>query len=235
MPKTAVITGASRGIGKACAELFLSKGFAVVGTYLNTPESELADGVDFIKADVSKSADVENLAAYVERNYGGADILINNAGIADQKLFTDITEHDWDSMMDINAKSVYLCCKAFLPYMINWKSGAIVNISSVWGITGASCEVHYSASKAAVIGLTKALAKETAPSGVRVNAIAPGVIDTDMNRKLSPSDIADIMSDTPLCRLGTPEDIARAVYFLCSGEASFITGQVLTVDGGFIG
>jgi 3-oxoacyl-[acyl-carrier protein] reductase len=234
MLKTAVITGASRGIGQATAELFLKKGYAVVGTYHKTKKSELFPGIDWVKADVSDKDDITSLSDYVREHFGGADVLVNNAGIAEQKLFSDITEQDWDNIMNVNAKSCFLTCKAFLPYMIRQKRGAIVNISSIWGISGASCEVHYSASKAAVIGFTKALAKETAPSGVRVNAVAPGVIYTDMNRALSPSDIAAITAETPLCRLGTPQDIARAVYFLCSKEADFITGQVLTVDGGFI-
>jgi 3-oxoacyl-[acyl-carrier protein] reductase len=232
LAETVVITGASRGIGLACAELFSSKGYTVVGSYLNT-EIKL-NNIDFFRADMSTYDGIKSFSEYVNKNYVAADILINNVGIAEQKLIFDITESDYDRMMNTNAKSYFLCCKEFLPYMISKKHGSIVNISSIWGIAGASCEVHYSMSKAAVIGLTKALAKEVAPSGIRVNAIAPGVIDTDMNGNLSVIDKKEIIENTPLSRLGTVEDIAKAVYFLASEDSSFITGQVLTVDGGFI-
>jgi 3-oxoacyl-[acyl-carrier protein] reductase len=232
LAETVVITGASRGIGLACAKLFVSKGYTVVGSFLNTDIR--SDTIDFFRADMSSSDDIKRLSEYVQSKYGGADILINNVGIAEQKLIFDITESDYDRMMNINAKSHFLCCKEFLPYMISQKHGSIVNISSIWGITGASCEVSYSMSKAAVIGLTKALAKEVAPSGIRVNAVTPGVIDTDMNGNLSDLDKKEIIENTPLSRLGTASDIAEAVYFLASKHSSFITGQVLTVDGGFI-
>jgi 3-oxoacyl-[acyl-carrier protein] reductase len=227
-----VITGASKGIGLACAELFASKGYTVVGSYLNT--EIMSDTIDFFRADMSIYDGIKSFSEYVKKNYGGADILINNVGIAEQKLIFDITELDYDRIMNTNAKSHFLCCKEFLPYMISKKHGSIVNISSIWGIAGSSCEVHYSMSKAAVIGLTKALAKEVAPSGIRVNAVAPGVIDTDMNGNLSALDKKEIIENTPLSRLGTVKDVAKAVYFLASEDSSFITGQVLTVDGGFI-
>jgi 3-oxoacyl-[acyl-carrier protein] reductase len=233
LAETVVITGASRGIGLACAELFVSKGYTVVGNFLNTEIR--SDTIDFFLADMSNYDGIKSFSEYVSKNYGGADILINNVGIAEQKLIFDITESDYDRMMNTNAKSHFLCCKEFLPYMISRKHGSIVNISSIWGITGSSCEVHYSMSKAAVIGLTKALAKEVAPSGIRVNTVAPGVIDTDMNCNLSDLDKKEIIENTPISRLGTATDIAKAVYFFASEHSSFITGQVLTVDGGFIG
>jgi 3-oxoacyl-[acyl-carrier protein] reductase len=240
--KTVLVTGASRGIGKAIAELLYRENYRVIGTFLHseTAAKRLSDtfpGMEFIKADVSNKNDIENLKTYIEDNTDGLDILINNAGIAGQKLFTDITDDDFDKMIDVNLKSVFYTCKAFLPAMIRRKSGAIVNISSIWGVAGASCEVHYSAAKAGVIGLTKALAKEVAPSGIRVNAVAPGVIDTDMNTNmntLDPADLDALIAETPLSRIGTPTDVAEAVLFLASEKSSFITGQVLTVDGGFI-
>ena len=166
--------------------------------------------------------------------FGPVHILINNAGISRFGLFTDIGEEEWDEVMDTNCKGMYLCCKEALPHMISDKDGAIVNISSMWGQVGASCEVHYSASKAAVIGLTKALAKELGPSNVRVNCVAPGVIQTDMLANVAPDIQRELAEDTPLMRLGTPGDIAKTVCFLCSREAGFITGQVLGVNGGFV-
>jgi 3-oxoacyl-[acyl-carrier protein] reductase len=232
LAETVVITGASRGIGLACAKLFASKGYSVVGSFHKTEIK--SEKIDFFRADMSSYTGIKKFSEYVDKIYGGADILINNVGIAEQKLINDITESDYDRIMNTNAKSHFLCCKEFLPSMISRKHGSIVNISSIWGITGASCEVSYSMSKAAVIGLTKALAKEVAPSGIRVNAVAPGVIDTDMNANLSETDIKELMENTPLLRLGTEADVANAVYFLASEYSSFITGQVLTVDGGFI-
>ncbi|MEG1406900.1 MAG: SDR family oxidoreductase, partial [Ruthenibacterium sp.] len=170
----------------------------------------------------------------ITNTFGAPDILINNAGIAQQKLFTDITEAEWDTMMNTNAKGAFLCCKAALPHMIRQKWGRIVNISSMWGQVGASCEVHYSAAKAAVIGLTKALAKEEAPSGITVNCVAPGVIETDMMATFSAEDKAALAAETPLERLGSAEDIAGATAFLASDAAAFITGQVIGVNGGLV-
>jgi 3-oxoacyl-[acyl-carrier protein] reductase len=230
---TVVVTGASRGIGKSTAELFCEKGYNVIGTYHNTPQSSSV--IDYVKTDLSQSSDITKFADYVKKTYGGADILVNNAGIAMQKLITDTDESDYEIIMNTNVRAYFLTCKAFLPYMIHRKNGSIVNVSSIWGITGSSCEVLYSMSKAAVIGLTKALAKEAGPSGIRVNAVAPGVIDTDMNRKLDDESIEQIKENTPLGKIGTVKEAAKAIYFLCSDKASFITGQVLTVDGGFIG
>jgi 3-oxoacyl-[acyl-carrier protein] reductase len=234
MNKKVLITGGCRGIGLAVTERFLSEGFFVTAIYNKSAETakKLAENYpnfSGIKLDLSESPDLSELSD------GDFGILINNAGIAEQKLFTDISDADFDRMFDINIKSVFRVTRAVVPAMIRKKSGAVVNISSVCGLTGASCEVHYSASKAAVIGFSKALAKELAPSGIRVNCIAPGVIDTDMCRGFDENTKTALIEATPLGRLGTPRDIAEAAFFLASENASFITGQVLTVDGGFSG
>jgi 3-oxoacyl-[acyl-carrier protein] reductase len=168
------------------------------------------------------------------RAFGRIDALVCNAGIAQQKLFTDITSQDWDDMFDVNVKGVYRCIKAVLPGMISRKAGSIVTVSSVWGVAGASCEAHYSAAKAAVIGLTKALAKELGPSGIRVNCVAPGVIDTAMNAHLTDETKEDLRDETPLGVLGAPRDVAEAIWYLASDKAGFVTGQVLGVSGGLV-
>ncbi|MBQ8300961.1 MAG: SDR family NAD(P)-dependent oxidoreductase, partial [Clostridia bacterium] len=190
--KNVLITGGSRGIGKALVYEFSKKGYRVFLNY-NSSQKEAEEisadtGAVIVKADISKSDEVKKMADYIHDNYGRIDVLINNAGIAEQKLFTDISENDWDRMFDINIKGMFLVTKAFVSDMIYKKSGKIINVSSMWGITGASCEVHYSASKSAVIGFTKALAKELGPSNICVNCIAPGVIETEMNKHLSKED-----------------------------------------------
>ncbi|HHY62423.1 MAG: 3-oxoacyl-ACP reductase FabG [Bacillota bacterium] len=236
MRETVLITGASRGIGYATAELFAVNGYTVYANYRSSPKSlellseKLSErGCTLIPlyADVSNSNDVEHMVSQTN----GVDILINNAGIAQFKQFVDMSETDWDNMMSVNLKSVYLCTHCVIPHMIKRKHGAIVNISSVWGVTGGSCEVHYSAAKAGVIGFTKALAKEMAPSGIRVNCIAPGVIETDMNKELSDYDRQLIKEQTPLGTIGLPDHIAQAALFLA--ENQFITGEILNVNGGF--
>ena len=241
--KTVIVTGASGGTGRAIASLFAEKGYGVVINYNKNESSALSlcaqlreKGADVrtFRADVSDFNQAQALANFAKSEFGSADILVNNAGIAQQKLFTDITDEDFDRMFNVNVKGVFNCCKAVLPFMIHEKYGRIINISSMWGVCGASCEVHYSASKAAVIGLTKALAKEVGPSGITVNCIAPGLIDTPMNGNLSPETIAELCDETPVSRIGTPQDVAQAVFFLAQDGASFITGQVLGVDGGFI-
>ena len=241
--KTVVITGASRGIGAACARLFAREGWAVAVNYRNSREKAEAlaaaicreGGVALaIPADIGNAADVERLFSTAEKELGTVEALINNAGIAQQKLFTDLTEEEWDELFRVDVKGVFLCCRRALPAMIRRQKGCIVNISSMWGQVGASCEVHYSAAKAAVIGLTKALAKEAGPSGIRVNCIAPGVIQTEMNGHLSPEVLEELREETPLETLGTPEDVAKSALFLCSPESSFITGQVLGVNGGMV-
>ena len=183
---------------------------------------------------MSDSNQVKRMFSEINCVFGGVDILVNNAGIAQQKLFTDITDEDFDKMFAVNVKGVFNCCREAVPYMVNRKNGRIINISSIWGISGASCEVHYSASKAAVIGLTKALAKELGPSGICVNCIAPGVIDTPMNSCFDSDTMNALIDETPLMRIGTPEDIAKTVFFFASEDSSFITGQVICADGGFI-
>lgn len=186
------------------------------------------------QADVGSPQEVAAMFSAVQKAFGGVDILVNNAGIAQQKLFQDITEADWDEMFRIHVKGMFHCCQAAVPQMIRRKKGAIINLSSIWGICGASCEVHYAAAKGAVIAYTKALAKELGPSGITVNCVAPGIIDTEMNRALSPEILHELAAETPAGRLGTPEEIAQVIYFLASREASFLTGQVISPNGGFL-
>ena len=242
--RTAVITGATRGIGRAIAIEFAKEGYDVVLNYNHSDgiAGQLAKELTrdygslfgFIKADVGDSLSVNKMMAEVLRRFGRIDVLVNNAGISQQKLFTDITDQDWNAMISTNVTGVFNCCRAVLPHMIQRKSGCIVNISSMWGQVGGSCEVHYSAAKAAVIGLTKALAKEVGPSGIRVNCIAPGVIQTDMNSHLSPSDLNALKDETPLGTIGAPEDISKMAAYLASASASFITGQIIGVNGGIV-
>lgn len=243
MKKTALITGASHGIGRSIAEKLALSGYNVLINYHQSTQAatELYENlknqncnVDLFKADVSNKAEVDAMMAYCVKTFGFIDCLINNAAIAESKLFTDITETDWDHMMNVNLKGVFNCSQSALAYMLPEKKGAIVNISSVWGITGASMEVHYSTSKAAVIGLTKALAKELGPSGITVNCVAPGVIMTRMLDEYTEEDLYWLKDQTPLGRIGSPDDVAGLVKFLISDEASFITGQVLSPNGGFV-
>lgn len=249
MGKVVLITGASRGIGAAIAQQMAREGYQVVVNYCRHEEQafQLANKMNAyscpfhlnnvlpIQADVQNRVQVEAMFQKIQETFGhGVDILVNNAGISQQKLFTDITEADWDTMFGVNVKGIFHCCQCALPYMIHQKSGKIINISSMWGQVGASCEVHYSAAKAAVIGMTKALAKELGPSHIQVNCIAPGVIQTEMNAHLSDSVLQDLKNETPLEVLGRPEDIAKSVSFLASSDSDFITGQVLGVNGGFV-
>ena len=184
--------------------------------------------------DVSSVAEMEAQVQAVVERWGQIDLLVNNAGIAQQKLFTEITEAEWDRMFAVNAKGLYACCRAVVPGMIRLHSGNIINVSSMWGQAGASCEVHYSAAKAAVIGFTKALAKELGPSGIRVNCVAPGVIATEMNAALDGETLDALREETPLGTIGTPEEAARAILWLAGDGASFVTGQVIGVNGGFV-
>ena len=242
--RNVIVTGASAGIGRACAGLFALRGDNVVINYNRSRDAALelagrlaSEGANVIavKADVSREFEAVSLVKSCVDAFGAPDVLVNNAGIAlPQKLITETTWYEFERLFSVNAGGCFNCSKAVLPYMINKKSGAIVNISSVWGVAGASCEVAYSASKAAVAGFTKALAKEVGPSGIRVNCVAPGVIDTVMNSHLTKDDLRALADETALCRIGTPEDIAETVSFLASDAASFITGQVITADGGFI-
>lgn len=243
MPETVIITGASRGIGRAAALLFGKNGYNVIVNYSSSAEKaeevcaeiNSSGGCAFpFKADVSDRAAVDRMTAFAKEKFGGADILVNNAGIAEQIMFCDITEEKWDRLFAVDVKGVYNCTQSVLPHMVHNKYGRIINVSSMWGITGASCEVHYSAAKAAVIGFTKALAKELGPSGITVNAVAPGVIATEMNGRLDPETMAALKEETPLERIGTPEDVAETIFFLASPRASFITGETISVNGGFV-
>ena len=241
--RTVWITGASGGIGNAVARIFADKGNRIALGYCRGAEKvhllaeELrAKGVEAlpVQADVSDAFAVARAYETIENAFGGADVLVCCAGVAQQKLLTDVTDEDWARMMGVNVTGTFLCCRAAIPHMVRQKSGRIITVSSVWGIAGASCEAHYSASKAAVIGLTKALAKELGPSGITVNCVAPGVIDTPMNACFDTQTMESLRQETPLMRIGSPEDAAKVVRFLADDGADFVTGQVLCVDGGFI-
>lgn len=243
MSKVVLITGSSRGIGRAAAELFARNGYKTAINYYKSEDKalELAENLksegycaSVFKCDVSDLNQVQDMVKDCESKLGSIDVLINNAGIAQQKLFTDLTAEDWERMFSVDVTGVFNCCRSVLPSMIRRHSGKIINVSSIWGICGASCEVHYSAAKAAVIGLTKALAKEVGPSNIQVNCVAPGVIDTEMNGALSEDDKAALCDETPLGRFGTPYDIAQTMLFLASPAADFITGQVISPNGGFV-
>ena len=232
--RTALITGGSRGIGAACARSLTRAGHRIIINYdhsedaANRLAAEL--GCSTVKADVSDPVQVSRMFDEI----GDVDILVCCAGVALSKLFTDTSNEEWRRILAVNLDGTAYCCKAAIPHMVHEKDGRIITVSSIWGVTGASCETAYSASKAGVIGLTKALAKELGPSGITVNCIAPGVIDTDMNASLSPETLKELANETPLCRIGTPEEVAAAVRFLASEDAAFITGQVLGVTGGFV-
>lgn len=243
MAKVVLITGAATGIGRETARRFAAEGYYVaahyyksemaVQTLLEELKARHATAIP-IQTDIRDGAAVESMVEKACRAFGRIDVLVNNAGVAQQKLFTDITPREWDEMFDVNVKGVYRCCKAVLPGMISRKSGSIVNVSSIWGVVGASCEAHYSAAKAAVIGLTRALAKELGPSGIRVNCVAPGVIDTAMNAHLDDEAKAALKEETPLGVIGMPRDVAEAIVYLASDKAGFVTGQVLGVNGGMV-
>lgn len=239
--KCALVTGASGGIGSSIALRLARDGFALAVCY-NTDSDGIAAlsaeldrlGADYkaYRADVSSLSQMNEAFADATELFGGVSVLVNNAGVAQQKLFTDITEEEFDYINGVNFKGVFNCCKCAVPFMVNQKSGKIINISSMWGTYGASCETVYSATKAAVIGLTKALARELAPSNIQVNCVAPGAIDTKMNDNLSLEERAALSDEIPMGRFGLPSEIAGVVSFLASGDSDYVTAQVITADGG---
>lgn len=242
MSQSVLITGAARGIGRACALRFAKEGWNVTACYAHAQQAAQSLGEEIrqlgaqcrcVQADVTDSAAVHRLVLLAQAEFGTPDAVVCNAGVAQQKLFADITEDDWDRMFDVNVKGMYRVIHEVLPQLLDRQAGSIVTVSSIWGQTGGSCEVHYSASKAAVIGMTKALAKELGLSGIRVNCVAPGVIDTDMNRMHGKAVMQELAEETPLGRNGTPDEVADVIYWLASEQSKFVTGQVLGVNGGF--
>jgi 3-oxoacyl-[acyl-carrier protein] reductase len=243
MEKTVLITGGSRGIGRAAVALFARSGWRVLMNYLRseTEALELAESLKQeghtvlpFRADVTASAQVEAMVETCLTYFHGIDALINNAGISSQALFTDISPDSWNEMLNVHVNGMYHCCRSVVPHMLSKKRGSIINVSSIWGMTGAACEVHYSTAKAAVIGFTRALAKEMGPSGIRVNCVAPGIVQTEMNAFLGEDEADALRAQTPLLRFGTPEEIARTMLFLASDDADFITGQVISPNGGLV-
>ncbi|MBQ4517881.1 MAG: 3-oxoacyl-ACP reductase FabG [Clostridia bacterium] len=242
MNKTVLITGSSRGIGAACARRFAIAGYNVMVHYHQNEtaaqsvcENILANGgtASLFGADIADYKQAETLVHKTEEFFGGVDILVNNAGIAMMKMFCDTTPEDWDRIFSVNVSGAANVTRAVLPYMVHQKNGHIINLSSIWGITGASCEVAYSASKAAIIGFTKALAKELGPSGIFVNCVAPGVVETEMNAALDEETKVALADETPLGIIGQPEDIAETVFYLANSN-HFITGQVISPNGGIV-
>lgn len=241
MKKVAIVTGASKGIGRGIAKILAKNNIQVVANYFKSEEeaeslkTELDEEgivIDIVKADVSKKDEAKRLVQFALEKYKTIDILINNAGISEYKLFTEETDEDWDRIINTNLYSAFIMSQEVLPAMINQKEGCIINISSVWGIVGASMEVLYSISKAGMDGLTKALAKELGPSNIRVNSIAPGIINTKMIEKLSKKEINEIKEEIPLEKIGKPEDIAKCVKWLV--EDNYTTGQVISINGGWV-
>ena len=236
--KTVLITGGTGGIGKALVEAFASEGYSVAFTFNSSfdkaMELQQQTGALAVKMDLSNESEINSAALLIKEKLGEISVLINNAGVSSFSLFGDLTYEVWRKTFSVNVDGAFLLTKAVLPDMISRKWGRIINISSIWGQVGASCEVHYSSSKAALIGLTKALAKELGPSGITVNAIAPGLIDTEMNSSLSKEDVNAFVEETPLMRMGKPEEVAKAALFLASDDAAFITGDVMKLSGGYV-
>jgi len=238
---TAIVTGAAKGIGRAIVEELANLGINVLINY-NTSEEQARElknklqtgtsKIDIFKADVSKREEAKKLVEYAKNNFGDVDILINNAGIDQWKLFIDTTDEDWNNIVSTNLNSVFYMTQEVLKYMIPKQKGCIINISSIWGITGASCEVAYSVTKAGVDGLTKALAKELGPSGIRINSVAPGAIMTDMNKNLTEQEINEVNEQIPLGKFGKPKDIAKCVKWLVEDE--YTTGQIISPNGGWV-
>ena len=240
MDKVVVVTGGSKGIGAEIVKTLANEGYKIVLNYNKSEESAkkiqedlLNNGIkiEIFKADVSKREESKKLIKFTIEKFNTIDILINNAGIAQEKIFTDITEEDWNYILQNNLNSAFYCTQEAVKEMIHNKKGCIINISSIWGITGASCEVAYSTTKAAINGFTKALAKELGPSNIRVNAIAPGIIDTQMNRNLTAEELENIKNEIPLEKIGKPRDIAKCVKWLIEDE--YTTGQIISINGGW--
>ena len=243
MSRTVLVTGSSRGIGRAIAKAFAKQGDRVVINYIEqkaaaeqVKEEIIREGgrAMVVQCDVSDEQQVKQMIAAIEQEFSPVEVLVNNAGIAEMKLFTDIETSMWERMFDVNVKGMYLCCKYVLPSMISRKKGKIVNTTSVWGLVGASCEAHYSATKGSILSFTKALAKEEGPSNIQVNAVAPGAVLTDMLSGIDEEALRMVAEETPAGRLGKPEDIAETVVFLASEKADFITGQIISPNGGFV-
>ena len=241
MSKVAIITGASRGIGREIAKTLAKEKIQVIANYNKSEEKakELQEelkieniDIDIFKADVSKRNEAKELVEYTLRKYGKVDILVNNAGISEYKMFTEETDEDWNRVINTNLYSAFVMCQEVIPNMVHNKNGCIINISSIWAMVSASYEVLYSISKAGMDGLTKGLAKELGPSNIRVNSVAPGAIDTDMNKNLTKEELKELEEETPLGRIGKPEDIAKCVKWLVEDE--FTTGQVISPNGGWI-
>ncbi len=241
MEEVIIITGASRGIGREIAKTLAKNGKKVIANYnhslnqaVELQEELKKEGIeiDLFRADVSKKHEAEKLVEFTIKKYKKIDFLINNAGISDGKMITDITDEDWHKMINTNLYSAFIMSQLAIPYMIHEKQGQIINISSIWGMVGSSCEVLYSITKAGMNGLTKALAKELGPSGIRVNAIAPGMINTEMNNEFSPEEIEAIKQEIPLEKIGEPNEIAKCVKWLL--EDSYTTGQIISINGGWV-
>lgn len=240
MKKTIIVTGASRGIGAAIVKMLAKEDYNIVLNYNKSEEiakkmqeefTKQGKNVEIFKADVSKREEVKKLIEFTINKFKKIDVLINNAGISQTRLFTDITDEDWNNMLNVNLNSVFYMTQEVVPYMIHEKEGCIINISSIWGITGAACETHYSVAKAGVDAMTKSLAKELGPSNIRVNSIAPGIIDTDMNKYLLDEELANIEEEIPLGKIGSPETVAKCVKWLI--EDDYTTGQIIGINGGW--
>ena len=240
MNKVIIVTGGSRGIGASIVKLLAAEDYKVILNYHQSEHTAeeikqelLQQGkkIEIFKADVSKRADVRKLIQFAIEKYHKVDVLINNAGIAQEKLFTQITDEDWNKMIQTNLNSVFYCTQEVVPYMLEKQAGSIINISSIWGVTGGSCEVHYSVTKAGIDGMTKALAKELGPSHIRVNSIAPGAIDTDMNKSVTEEEWEEVKREIPLNSIGKAKDIAKCAKWLIEDE--YTTGQVISVNGGW--
>lgn len=240
MKKTAIVTGGSKGIGASIVKILAEEGFNVVLNYNKSEElakkiqeecTQKGYSVEIYKADVTKREETKKLVEFAINKFENIDVLVNNAGISQIKLFTDITDEDWNNMINTNLNSVFYMTQEVAKNMIHNKKGCIINISSIWGVTGASCEVHYSVAKAGVDAMTKSLAKELGPSGIRINSIAPGIIDTSMNRNLSKEELKQIEEEIPLERIGRTKDIAKCVKWLIEDE--YTTGQIISINGGW--